>query len=151
MHRHRADVAWLLDQAHLAMPRVYPIDNIMIAEKQDRALSKRYTNEKRNRITALTFLRDTNENPPGLPVVHRVPLLEHHDAWITRWTMDMDYTLEDPMQPWSVLSMLKIMQSQTRERIVGPGITDIFCMPIEGTYEHKKVLVPFGENVPVPL
>ena len=72
--------------------------------------------------------------------------------------MDMDYTLEDPMQPWSVLSMLKLMQSQTRVRIVGSGITDIFCMPIEGTYEHKKVPVPFGEKgkpfgeeVPVPL
>ena len=63
----------------------------------------------------------------------------------------MDYTLGDPMQPWSWLSMLKGMQSQTRERIVGPDITDIFCMPIEGTYEHKKVPVPFGEKVPVPL
>ena len=99
----------------------------------------------------MKFLRDTNENPPGLPIVHRVPLLDHPDAWITRWAMGMYYTLGAPMQPWSVLSMLKIMQSQTRERIAGPGITDIFCMPIEGTYEHKKVPVPFCEKVPVPL
>ena len=105
-------------------------------------------------------MRDTNENPPGNPIVWGVPLLdEPHQFWVPTLyrTKGTDYTLGDPMQPWSWLSMLKGMQPETRERIVGPGITDICCMPIEGSYDHKRQHAarnngkPFHPDMPVPI
>ena len=69
----------------------------------------------------------------------------------------MDYEFVDPLQPWSWLSMLKAMQLETKERIVGDGITGISCKPIHGAYDHKRrhaanVLGrPFRTDAPVPV
>ena len=126
------------------------MEDIESAPSQARALSN----------TALKSIRDTNENPPGYPVVGRVDLFETPDGFLIKTLQrdkGMDYILADPLQPWSWRSMLKGMQRPTMERIVGAGIIDICCMPIEGSYDQKRwhaakhLDTPFAADAPVQI
>ena len=65
---------------------VYTIKDIMLAPDQSWKLSN----------TALKSMRDTNEDPPGRPIVWGVPLLdEPHQFWVPTLyrTKGTDYTL----------------------------------------------------------
>ena len=125
------------------------VADVLVAKPQARALSN----------TALKSIRDTHEDPPGFPTVHRVDLF-NEDPFLIKTLVrshGMDYELTDHLQPWSWRSMLKGMQRPTMERIVGEGIVDIGVEAIDGSYDHKRrhaarqLGKPFADQAPVPV
>ena len=108
--------------------------------------------------TALKSIRDSNEDPPGFP--NNGVDLFHIDPFLIKTlhrSKGMDYELKYPLQPWSWRGMLNGMAVPTLERIVGDGITGICCMPIRGSYDHKRRHAakqlgrPYADAAPVPI
>ena len=54
-------------------------------------------------------------------------------------TTGMRFELVDPEQPWSWRGMLNCFSDETLQKVVGPGITGICCMPLPGTYDHARL------------
>ncbi len=97
--------------------------------------------------TALKWLRDTNENPAGVPRVEAGSLV-----------VGVDITLQDPLQigvlhrakgtsytfvehqsqEWSWRAMLASFPDDVLEQVVGCGVERIWCMPLAGSYDHKR-------------
>ena len=91
--------------------------------------------------TALKSLRDSNEQPPGFPVGDGLvdpTNLDPFEVYTLHRTVGMEYELQQPRQPWSWRRMLAGFNDATLERIVGPGVRRIVCMPITGSYDHKR-------------
>ena len=91
--------------------------------------------------TALKSLRDSNEQPPGFPVgdgLVDLTNLDPFEVYTLHRTVGMEYELQEPKQPWSWRRMLAGFNDATLERIVGPGVRRIVCMPITGSYDHKR-------------
>lgn len=118
--------------------------------------------------TALKSIRDTNENPPGFPTTDAVVLFSHGDGdavvdqdpyqiMTLNRSVGMDYTLSQPLQPWSWRCMLNAMKDPTLDRIVGTGIVGVSVMPIQGSYDHARryaaetLKKPYDEAAPVPI
>ena len=109
--------------------------------------------------TALKTLRDTNEQPEGVPTRWGVDLTNADPIFIQTClrTTGVEYKLGEPKQPWSWRAMLHGMSEDTFDRIVGPGITTICCMPITSSYDHKRCHAakksghPYPKSAPVPI
>ena len=112
--------------------------------------------------TALKFIRDSNENPPGYPVNQGVDLFLHgsYPVMTLQRTIGTRYAFVFPLQPWSWRAMLMAMDRDGMlERIVGPGIIGFWCMPIQRSYDHKRRCagmpgtdqVAFPVAAPVPI
>ena len=112
--------------------------------------------------TALKDIRDSNENPRGTPNTERVELFgsDPFDVRTLTRSKGTDYELGEPLQPWSWRRMLNGMSDTTLTRVVGPGITNICCMPIPNSYDHKRRHAalqpgtkqePFPKDAPVPI
>ena len=90
---------------------------------------------------ALKWLRDTNENPPGVPTVEYVDITDQPmiDIGMIVRSKGPLYAF-DPIQrqPWSWLAMIKGYRAEVQARIVGNGLVSIRCMPIPDTYDHKR-------------
>ena len=134
------------------LPEVVTVEYIQSVESIQQAI-------KLNN-TALKWIRDTHENPPGTPTVQYVALTQYHTAYqigkLGRCKGE-EYWWTGGTQPWSWLHMFKSMRPDDMNTIIGKGITDIFCKPVEESYDHKreaaavKINRPFEKGAPVPV
>ena len=72
-------------------------------------------------------------------------------------TVGMEYELQQLKQSWSWRCMLAGFTDDTFKRIVGPGVRRIVCMPITGSYDHKRhhaarlANIQYPRAAPVPV
>ena len=69
---------------------------------------------------ALKSIRDTHENPRGVPTVTHVDLFDQ-DPYLIKQVVrgkGANYTLEEPRTPWSWRAMLNGMDEETLARVV---------------------------------
>ena len=91
--------------------------------------------------TALKYIRDTHEDPPGYP---RVPFVDitHKDPLpigVLLRTTGMGYAFqENATQPWSWRQMVAGWGEEAREKICGCGVEAICCMPLRGSFDKKR-------------
>ena len=114
---------------------------------------------------ALKWIRDTSEDPPGVPRVNLVDLTEKDPMAIgvIDRTRGIAYRFKPwESQPWSWREMLAAMPKHTLDRILGSdpatGVRWITCEPVDGSYDHKRWHAahqpggtPFAENTRVPV
>lgn len=162
-----ADQAGAADQAEsnaVVLPLRPPpgLDNS--SEATPLRLGPKYTMEQLRAMPAMTqrgnlnsvalkWMRDTNEHPPGFPSVEYVDITDEPTVDICRlvrgsgplYSFDLTHR-----QPWSWLAMIKGFKEELQLRIVGEGLANIRCMPIAGTYDHKrhKAKVDSGQSYP---
>ena len=108
--------------------------------------------------TALKYIRDTHENPPGYP---RVPFVDitHKDPLpigVLLRTTGMGYAFqENATQPWSWRQMVAGWGEEAREKICGCGVEAICCMPLRGSFDKKRIHAaktlqkPYDPDAPV--
>ena len=112
---------------------------------------------------ALTWIRDTHEDPPGFPTVDRVELthLDPYMIGVIEKTVGMDYSFtEGQLQPWSWRQMLAAFSPSVRELILGQpaqGVTRVTCEHIPNSNDHKRCHAanelgkPFPADAPTPV
>ena len=75
---------------------------------------------------ALKWIRDTNERPPGCPLVNYVDLTDHMTLHIGHIDAGkgVAYRFDETkgLQPWSWLKMLKGFKPEMQSRIIGDGL-----------------------------
>ena len=114
--------------------------------------------------TALKWIRDSHENPPGHPTVEEVDLTDSDPLQIgvlvKTQGMDYEFAPGGATQPWSWREMLAAMPQNARARILGDpagGVVRITCAPVQGSYDHKrhfaanKLRRPFDQTASVPV
>ena len=114
--------------------------------------------------TALKHIRDTGEDPPGIPILDPGGLdgldLFDRDPFpimTLKRSTGMHYELVPPLQPWSWRRMLNAMTDATLKQVVGPGIIGISCEPLPGSYDNarrhaaKVLKFVYAEDAPVPV
>ena len=110
--------------------------------------------------TALKSIRFQGENPPGTPLDWFGVDLTHSDPYpvlTVRRDKGPAFSMVEPQQPWSWRKMLNRFDDDTLRRIIGPGVTGIFCQPmlvltdiservtlVESSYDHKRCLSGAG-------
>ena len=56
--------------------------------------------------------------------------------------MGQHFSMVEPQQPWSWRKTLNRFDDDTLTRIIGPGVTGIFCQPMGNpaapSYDHKR-------------
>lgn len=115
--------------------------NVVATMDQIRALRQTPQLPRAVHNTALKWLRDTHESPPGQPTVSRVPIT--YDDPLEIGVLDrgrgMAYTfVENRSQQWFWRSMLASFPDDVLEQVVGPGVVTITCEPWVGSYDHKR-------------
>ena len=83
--------------------------------------------------TALKSIRFQGENPPGTPLDWSGVDLTHSDPYpvlTVRRDKGPAFSMVEPQQPWSWRKMLNRFDDDTLERIIGPGVTGVFCQPM---------------------
>jgi len=143
-----------------------PIAIVTLASIQARPGSQLLNGAKFNNI-ALKFLRDSNEQPPGFPLVSEVDLT--HSPTILIGTIDRKFGTAysfnyDIMYPWSWVDMLQHFRPELLRTIVGDGVARMRCMPIANTNDHKRrhaslqeqrdgirTALIYSPNAPVPI
>ena len=117
----------------------------------------RHANRLNN--SALKSIRDTHEEPRGVPTVDYVDLWDH-DPFPVKQVIrgkGMDYTLGDDDTPWLWRSFLNCMDDETLNKVVGPGIVGIMAAPLPGSYDHKRhtaareLKKPFPPDIQAPV
>ena len=115
--------------------------------------------------TALKSIRFQGENPPGTPLDWSGVDLTHSDPYpvlTVRRDKGPAFSMVEPQQPWSWRKMLNRFDDDTLTRIIGPGVTGIFCLPMQSmagasSYDHKREHfakhggVRFADAAPVPV
>ena len=114
--------------------------------------------------TALKSIRFQGESPPGTPLDWKGVDLTHSDPyWVLtcRRGKGPAFEMVEPQRPWSWRKMLNRFDDDLLTRIIGPGVTGIFCQPIgrpqASSYDHKREHfarhggVRFAEAAPVPV
>ena len=82
--------------------------------------------------TALKSIRFQGESPPGTPLGRSGVDLTHgdpHPVLTVRRDKGPAFSMVEPQQPWSWRKMLNRFDDDTLTRIIGPGVTGIFCQP----------------------
>ena len=108
--------------------------------------------------TALKSIRFQGESPPGTPLDWSGVDLTHSDPYpvlTVRRDKGPAFSMVEPQQPWSWRMMLNRFDDDTLTRIIGPGVTGIFCQPmlclkrisdqctlVESSYDHRRCLSP---------
>ena len=118
--------------------------------------------------TALKSIRFQGEDPPGFPLDWAGVDLTNKDPYFVL-TVKRDkgpaFSMVEPQQPWSWRKFLNRFDDHTLTRIIGPGVTGIFCLPIgpdgiltgASSYDHKREHfakhggVRFADAAPVPV
>ena len=94
--------------------------------------------------TALKSIRFSNEDCPGCP---RRDMPKWGVSLFSSDTVQVhtlqrgdktDYELVEPFQPWSWKKMFRSFDEDTRNKIIGDGITDICFGPLWDSYDHKR-------------
>ena len=90
---------------------------------------------------ALKSIRDSNENPLGVPSVEKIDLFHRptYDIFTLERGEGEAYNLVEPLTPWSWMKMLNGMDDPTLAHIVGDGIRVITCQPIPGTSDSNRL------------
>ena len=115
--------------------------------------------------TALKYIRDTHEDPPGKPTVPHVDLSQKDPMQILTLsrTSGEAYELVKPYQEWSWLKMLHSLShgdggNDLLQKLVGPeGITGVWCMPLPDSYDHKRAHAAkknglhFADGIQLPI
>ena len=109
--------------------------------------------------TALKSIRDTHEFPAGTPYTRRVDLFDKDPFYIftLKRSSGTAYELIEPKQPWSWRKFLNALSDEQLQDVVGEGVADIVCMPIQEAYDHKRQCAkrkegkPFPDNAEVPV
>ena len=84
--------------------------------------------------TALKSFRFEGENPPGTPTDWSGVDLTYRDpCFVLTCKRDRGPAFEivEPRQPWSWRKMLTRLDDATLTRTIGPGVTAIFCQPMQ--------------------
>ena len=90
--------------------------------------------------TALKWLRDEHESPPGQPTIPRVDITRDDplEIGVLHRDSNMAYTfVESRSQQWSWRSMLASFSDDVLEQVVGEGVLTITCEPW-GSYDHAR-------------
>ena len=95
--------------------------------------------------TALKSIRFQGESPPGTPLDWSGVDLTHSDPYPVL-TVKRDkgpaFEMVEPQQPWSWRKMLNRFDDDTLTRIIGPGVTGVFCQPMghpgASSNDHKR-------------
>ena len=93
---------------------------------------------------ALKYIRDTHENPPGVPTTEYVYLTDAgpYQIGVISHPGGMDYSFTEEKEPWSWRQMLAGMTETAKTDILGDnprlGVTRIVCAPTFGSYDHKR-------------
>ena len=116
--------------------------------------------------TALKWIRDSHEQPPGYPTHERVDLTETDPLDIGVLVRDtgMEYSFApNATQPWSWRQMLAALDPSCMAAIVGTeeqgGIVSVTCEPLWDAYDSKrhhaakkaKPPRPYPKDAPVPV
>ena len=83
--------------------------------------------------TALKSIRFQGESSPGTPLDWKGVDLTHRDPyWVLtcRRGVGPAFEMVEPQRPWSWRKMLNRFDDDTLKRIIGPGVTGIFCQPM---------------------
>ena len=99
--------------------------------------------------TALKSIRFQGESSPGTPLDWKGVDLTHRDPyWVLtcRRGVGPAFEMVEPQQPWSWRKMLNRFDDDLLTRIIGPGVTGIFCQPMQvwdhhgcrSSYDHKR-------------
>ena len=110
--------------------------------------------------TALKSIRFQGEEPEGTPIDWDGVDLTHSDPYFVltlRRGKGPAFSMVEPQQPWSWRMMLNRFDDDTLTRIIGPGVTGIFCQPmlvltdiservtlVESSYDYKRCLSGAG-------
>ena len=84
--------------------------------------------------TALKSIRFQGESPEGTPIDWAGVDLTHSDPYpvlTLRRGKGPAFEMVEPQQPWSWRKMLNRFDDDTLTRIIGPGVTAIFCQPMQ--------------------
>ena len=115
--------------------------------------------------TALKWIRDTSEDPPGFPTTWCVDLTNQDpmDIGILLRNTGMAYSFrgDGERQPWSWRQMLAGLKQDAKDQVLGTdpevGVTRITCQAVDASYDHKRwhaarhVGTPFAEGAAVPV
>jgi len=101
--------------------------------------------------TALKHIRDMHE-VQGVPTCFRVDLFDKdpYDILSLSKNKGMEYRLVEPHQPWSWRAMLNAMKPDTKQALVGDGVKDVWCAPLDGSYDHKRCNAWKEAGLPIP-
>ena len=96
--------------------------------------------------TALKSIRFQGESPPGTTLDWSGVDLTHSDPYpvlTVRRDKGPAFSMVEPQQPWSWRKMMNRLDAATLKRVIGDGVTGIFCQPIgtsEGasSYDHRR-------------
>ena len=114
--------------------------------------------------TALKWIRDSHEQPPGFPTAWMVDLTDTDplDIGVLDRNTGMAYSFKDgETQPWSWRQMLAAFKPDVKDRVLGTdptvGVKWITCQALaDDSYDHKRwhaalhVGKPFDRDAPVP-
>ena len=95
--------------------------------------------------TALKWIRDSHEEPPGYPTHERVDLTDHDplSIGVLERKKGMEYSfVPKATQPWSWREMLAGLRPDAMAAIVGTeeqgGIVSVTCEPLWDAYDSKR-------------
>ena len=132
---------------------------IFVTFEEIRAAGKQ---DWRSDNTALKSIRFQTESIrldwSGVDLTHSDPYL----VLTVRRDKGPAFSMVEPQQPWSWRKMLNRFDDHTLTRIIGPGVTGIFCLPMQSmagasSYDHKREHfakhggVRFADAAPVPV
>ena len=122
---------------------------------------------------ALKYIRDSNENPRGVPTTDRVDLTDFDpfQIGVLEKGIGMDgsklasyshYWFKDgESQPWSWRQMLAALNAEAKALVLGSnpalGVVRITCEPVAGSYDHKRwhaaqfLGLPYDGDASVPV
>ena len=86
--------------------------------------------------TALKWLRDTHENPPGIPTVPELDLTSQEEIMIQTLVEPggQDYSFTEPLQAWSWRKMLNGFNEENLIKAVGgTGVRRFYIAPLQGS------------------
>ena len=114
--------------------------------------------------TALKWIRDSHEEPPGYPTHERVDLTETDplSIGVLERSKGMSYRfVPKAIQPWSWREMLAGLRPDAMAAIVGTeeqgGVVSVTCEPLKDSYDHKRHHAakeagrPYPADAPVPV
>ena len=92
--------------------------------------------------TALKYLRDSNEDPPGLPRCWRGVDITDKDTLeigvLLRGKGPAYTFVEGRSQQWAWRDMLAAFSDSILREVVGCGVVQITCQPLQRSYDHKR-------------
>ena len=113
----------------------------MAVVRLDDLLGSRINQPFKLNNTALKWIRDTHEDPPGCPTQECVDLtaLDPLQIGVLERDQGMSYSFQgDATQPWSWRQMLNGLRADILETIVGNGVVRITCEAMKGSSDHKR-------------